>query len=178
MDTEEEFRRSRLKDLVKKLGRGAIARISEGLECNPSYVSRMLSDPSTNQHRPVSAETVLALEKLYPGWLLPLPDTQTPVTGAESSKPVTLTEDENRILAAFRVMLPDDRARILSDVFSAEAKAMEVEKEILRRHGLTSAQQGKRDPIAYSEKLERLGPWLLNEPEPPGEKLKGRASDK
>lgn len=69
METDSEFRRNCLRKLVNRLGRGAIAKIARELKIASTTVSRMLADPKTKQSRGISGETVLLLNKLYPGWL-------------------------------------------------------------------------------------------------------------
>lgn len=87
MTTEEEFRRRRLRliDLINKLGRGGVARIAAQIGVDATYVSRMKSDPSSKQHRPITGDMVLAINKAFPGWLSPSSYTHLPYDQAESN---------------------------------------------------------------------------------------------
>lgn len=85
MTTEEEFRRQRLIDLANGLGRGGVARIAEKIGVDATYVSRMKSAPESKQHRPITGDMVLSIEKAFPGWLSPSPDTHSASKTAESA---------------------------------------------------------------------------------------------
>lgn len=61
--------REKLKQLTSDLGRGGIRAVADAINKSPTYISRMLSDPSTSQHRVVTHETCYLLTKAFPGWL-------------------------------------------------------------------------------------------------------------
>lgn len=61
--------REKLKRLIGTLGRGGIRRVADAIDKNPTYVSRMLSDPLTSQHRVVTHETCYLITKAFPRWL-------------------------------------------------------------------------------------------------------------
>lgn len=61
--------REKLKRLTSDLGRGGIRVVADAINKSPTYISRMLSDPSTSQHRVVTHETCYLLTKAFPGWL-------------------------------------------------------------------------------------------------------------
>lgn len=66
---EHVFWREKLKQLADGLGRGGIRLIAEKIDKSPTYISRMISDPKTSQHRIVTHETCYLLTKAFPGWL-------------------------------------------------------------------------------------------------------------
>lgn len=61
--------RAKLKQLIDSLGRGGIRRVADAIDKSPTYISRMLSDPSTNQHRVVTHQTRYLITKAFPRWL-------------------------------------------------------------------------------------------------------------
>lgn len=107
MTDDNEIRRIRLRQLVSRLGRGGIAKLAKELEVSASYVSRMLSDPSNNQSRPITGDTVLAISNLYPDWLGDYDPKATPAEIADSFKNGSSEKKEALTLLA---RLPDAEA--------------------------------------------------------------------
>ena len=66
---EHDIWREKLRRLVEGLGRGGRSIVASALNKDPSYVSRMMSDPTTGQHRKVTHETYFLLSKAFPAWL-------------------------------------------------------------------------------------------------------------
>ncbi len=66
---EHDIWREKLRRLVEGLGRGGRSIVANALNKDPSYVSRMMSDPTTEQHRKVTHETYFLLSKAFPNWL-------------------------------------------------------------------------------------------------------------
>lgn len=97
MDPENELRRAALRRLVGKLGRGGIARIAKDIGVVPSYVSRMLSDPGSKQHRPITGDTVIAISRNHPGWFDAITLETPPETGRSRGNSLA-PEAENQTL--------------------------------------------------------------------------------
>lgn len=122
---ESEFRRQCLRRLVDRFGRGGIARIARELNISPTYVSRLLSDPSSNQHRSITGEMVLAINKAFPDWLTAPPS--PPVSSAGKPAAAAFSDEERAILEGFRNADGKDRetmlflARRATEVFNERA---------------------------------------------------------
>lgn len=85
MKDDNEYRRQCLIRLIESFGEGGVTRLAKQLGKDSTYVSRMKSDPSSKQHRPITGDTVLAISKLYPAWLSPSSDTNTTANNGESN---------------------------------------------------------------------------------------------
>jgi hypothetical protein len=79
MDAKREHRRQRLLELLQmtyKGVRGGQADAAARIDCDPNYLSRLLSEPGRNGHKNIGEETQDRIEaafNLVPGWLdLPL----------------------------------------------------------------------------------------------------------
>lgn len=66
---EQIFWRERLRLLTNNLGRGGIKAVADKINKTPSYISRLLSEPDTKQHRPITHQTCYLITKAYPSWL-------------------------------------------------------------------------------------------------------------
>ncbi len=61
--------REKLRQLVDRFGRGGRIVVADAINKSPTYISRMLSEPTTTQHRVVTHETCYLLSKAFPDWL-------------------------------------------------------------------------------------------------------------
>ena len=61
-------RREDLLALVKKLGRGSIARISREADIDASYLSRCLYEPPKKGYKNIGDEIVVKLDNKFPEW--------------------------------------------------------------------------------------------------------------
>lgn len=64
-----EVRRNALEALVKKLGRGGIAKVAQEIRKEPSYVSRMLYPPGKSGRKRIGEDSAEILDSKFPGWL-------------------------------------------------------------------------------------------------------------
>lgn len=83
---EQIFWRERLRLLTNNLGRGGIKAVADKINKTPSYISRLLSDPETKQHRPITHQTCYLITKAYPSWLEE--NSATKLTGANQDRAI------------------------------------------------------------------------------------------
>ena len=63
-----EERRQNLRSLVERLGHGGIAKIAKEIDVEANYISRCLYAPDKKGRKNIGDETVIKLDKAYPGW--------------------------------------------------------------------------------------------------------------
>ena len=103
MKDDNEYRRQCLIRLIESFGEGGVTKLAKQLGKDSTYVSRMKSDPSSKQHRPITGDTVLAISKLYPAWLSPSSDTNAAAKSGESNTPNIPHEDDYALIPQFHV---------------------------------------------------------------------------
>lgn len=64
-----EFRRTKLLELINKMGRGGRVRVSEAIGKSPDYISRMLYPKDKAGHKGIGEDSVELIERAFPGWL-------------------------------------------------------------------------------------------------------------
>lgn len=138
---EHAIWREKLKQLIAKLGRGGIRIVAEKIDKSPTYISRMVSDPTTKQHRVVTHETCYLLTKAFPDWLADksayavIGDPSTAVAKLESSGSIYLVRPKTKrqrtidsLLATIEKINDDglerlaERAEILEETHPAITK--------------------------------------------------------
>lgn len=111
---ESELRRLALRRLVDRFGRGGIAYVAKELCISPTYVSRLLSDPASSQHRSITGDMVLAISKVFPDWLAP--NDLMDVSPAVQS----LVDTATRL--AQQGKLPDEQAKLFEQLLLSQEK--------------------------------------------------------
>ncbi len=64
-----EVRRTKLLELINKMGRGGRVRVSQAIGKSPDYISRMLYPKDKAGHKGIGEDSVELIEKAFPGWL-------------------------------------------------------------------------------------------------------------
>lgn len=66
---KSEFRRQQLIALIDALGRGGITLVAKQIDKEPSYVSRMLYEPSKPGKKRITEASADLISEKFPGWL-------------------------------------------------------------------------------------------------------------